>query len=280
MVAPPIVLTTDFGAASPYAGVLHGVVLRINPSATVVDLTHQIQPHNIRQASFILGTNYRFFPEGSIHMAVVDPGVGTDRQPLMVVTPAARFLAPDNGLLSYVLSDHLKETPRQPGLVTLPSDCAAYYLTNSRYWLNPVSHTFHGRDIFAPVAAHLSLGVSPDQLGQPAREMVWLPSPQPTRRGNKLSGEVLYADHFGNLVTNIPARDLADPGSLEVGIKGRRINHLSRTFHDREPGQAGGLLALVGSHGYLEIAVPDGSASLVLGVDIGEPVYVSSSHVS
>ena len=277
MVAPPIVLTTDFGAASPYAGVLHGVVLGINPSAIVVDLTHQIQPQNILQASFILGINYPFFPNGSIHVAVVDPGVGTDRQPLMVGTPTAWFLAPDNGLLSYVLADHLKETPRQPGLVPLPSDCAAYYLTNSRYWLSPVSQTFHGRDIFAPVAAHLSLGVSPDQLGQPAREMVWLPTPQPTRRGNKLSGEVLYADHFGNLVTNIPAQDLANNGSLEVEIKGRRINHLSRTFHDRQKEQAGALLALVGSHGYLEIAVPDGSASLILGVDTGEPVHVSIS---
>ncbi len=276
MVAPPIVLTTDFGAASPYAGVLHGVVLSINPSATVVELTHQIQPQNIRQASFILSTNYRFFPNGSIHVAVVDPGVGTGRQPLMLVTPTARFLAPDNGLLGYVLREHLKETPRQPGLVPLPADCAAYYLTNSRYWLSPVSHTFHGRDIFAPVAAHLSLGVSPDQLGQPAREIVWLPVTQPTRRGNKLSGEVLYADHFGNLVTNIPAQELGDPGSLEVEIKGRRINHLSRTFHDRESGVAGDLLALVGSHGYLEIAVADGNASLILGVDTGEPVYVST----
>lgn len=277
MVVPPIVLTTDFGASSPYAGVLHGVILRINPSATVVDLTHQIQPQNIRQASFILGTNYRFFPEDSIHVAVVDPGVGTDRKPLLVVTPVARFLAPDNGLLSHVLGNHLKETPRQSGLFPLPSDCAAYYLTNSRYWLSPVSHTFHGRDIFAPVAAHLSLGVSPDQLGPPAQEMVWLPAPEPTRRGNNLSGEVLYADHFGNLVTNIPVQELAGQGSLEVEIKGHRINHLSRTFHDQESGQASGLLALVGSHGYLEIAVPDGSASLILGVDTGEPVYVSTS---
>ena len=276
MVAPPIVLTTDFGAFSPYAGVLHGVILRINPSATVVDLTHQIQPQNIRQASFILGTNYRFFPEGSIHVAVVDPGVGTGRKPLLVVTPVARFLAPDNGLLSYVLADYLKEPPHQPGLVPLPSDCAAYYLTDSQYWLSPVSHTFHGRDVFAPAAAHLSLGVSPGQLGQPAPEIVWLPAPRPTRRGNNLSGEVIYADHFGNLVTNIPAQELAELGSLEVEIKGRRINHLSRTFHDRRPEQAGDLLALIGSHGYLEIAVADGSASLILGVDTGEPVHVSS----
>ena len=274
MVAPPIVLTTDFGAASPYAGVLHGVVLRINPSATLADLTHQIQPQNIRQASFVLGTNYRFFPDGSIHVAVVDPGVGTGRQPLLLVTPAARFLAPDNGLLSYVLSDHLEEAPQQPGLVSLPSDCAAYYLTNSRYWLSPLSPTFHGRDIFSPVAAHLSLGVSPDQLGQPTREMVWLPVPQPTRSGNNISGEVLYADHFGNLVTNIPARELADAALLEVEIKGRRINQLSRTFHDQDAVQAGGLLALLGSHGYLEIAVTDGSASTVLSVDTGEPVHV------
>ena len=274
MEASPIVLTTDFGAASPYAGVLHGVVLRINPSARIVDLTHQIQPQNIRQASFILGINYRFFPEGSIHVAVVDPGVGTDRKPLLVVTPTARFLAPDNGLLSFVLAGLLKEPPDQPGLVPLPSDCAAYYLTNSRYWLNPVSHTFHGRDIFAPVAAHLSLGVSPDELGQPTREIVWLPAPQPTRRGNNLSGEVVYTDHFGNLVTNIPAQELADHVSLQMEIKGRRINHLSRTFHDREPEHVDGLLALVNSHGYLEIALADGSAASLLGVDTGEPVQV------
>ena len=275
MVAPPIVLTTDFGAASPYAGVLHGVVLRINPSATIVDLTHQIQSQNIRQGSFILGTNYRFFPEGSIHVAVVDPGVGTNRKPLLVVTPTARFLAPDNGLLSSILSDHLREIPRQSGLVPLPPDCAAYYLTNSRYWLNPVSHTFHGRDIFAPVAAYLSLGVSPDQLGEPAREIVWLPTPQPARHGANLTGEILYIDHFGNLVTNIPVQELADAATLEVEIKGHRINQLSRTFHHQEPGQAGALLALVGSHGYLEIAVTDGSAASYLGANTGEPVRVS-----
>ena len=277
MEAPPIVLTTDFGAASPYAGVLHGVVLRINPSARIVDLTHQIQPQHIRQASFILGVNYRFFPEGSIHVAVVDPGVGTGRKALLVVTPAARFLAPDNGLLSLVLASHLKKPPGQPGLAPLPSDCTAYYLTNSRYWLSPLSNTFHGRDIFAAVAAHLSLGVSPDELGQRTREMVWLPAPQPTRHGNNLSGEVVYTDHFGNLVTNIPAQELADHESIEVEINGRRINHLSRTFHDREPEQADGLLALMGSHGYLEIAVADGSAAMILGVDTGEPVLVSIS---
>ena len=256
---------------------MHGVVLRINSSATIIDLTHQIQPQNIRQASFILGSNYRFFPSGSIHVAVVDPGVGTTRKPLLLVTPAAQFLAPDNGLLSHVLAEHLKDTSRQPGLVPVPSDCDAYYLTNTRYWLSPVSHTFHGRDIFAPVAAHLSLGIPPDQLGQPAREIVWLPALQPTRHGNKLSGEVLYVDHFGNLVTNIPAQELADAASLAVEIKGHRINHLSRTFHDDELGQAGALLALVGSHGYLEIAAPDGNASSILGVVTGEPVHVTIS---
>ena len=205
---------------------------------------------------------------------MVDPGVGTNRKPLLVVTPSARFLAPDNGLLSSVLGDHLQESPRQPGLVMLPTDCAAYYLTNSRYWLNPVSHTFHGRDIFAPVAAHLSLGVSPDQLGERAREIVWLPTPQPKRHGNGLAGEILYIDHFGNLVTNIAVRELADAATLEVEIKGLRISQLSRTFH-QEPGQAGALLALVGSHGYLEIAVADGSAALYLGANTGEPVRVS-----
>ena len=274
MVAPHIVLTTDFGAASPYAGVLHGVILTINSAASVVDLTHQIQPQNVRQASFILGTNYRFFPQGSIHVAVVDPGVGTGRRPLLLITPLAWFLAPDNGLLSHVLNGHLKDAPQQPGSIPLPSDCVAYHLTQSRFWLSTVSHTFHGRDIFAPAAAHLSLGVLPDKLGPQVQDMVWLPATRPTRHGNKLSGEVLYPDHFGNLVTNIQNHELGGHESLEVEIKGRRINRLSRTFHDQASGEAGGLLALVGSHGYLEIAVADGSAALVSGAGTGEPVNV------
>ncbi|MCS5656835.1 MAG: SAM-dependent chlorinase/fluorinase, partial [Dehalococcoidia bacterium] len=158
MAPPPVVLTTDFGLSDPYAGVMKGVVLSINPAATLIDLTHDIQPQNIRQGSFVLSASRRFFPPGSIHVAVVDPGVGTDRMAVLLVTPKASFLAPDNGLLSGVLKEYLVTPPPDSSRVPLPSSLTAYQLTNSEYWLHPVSNTFHGRDIFSPVAAHLSMG--------------------------------------------------------------------------------------------------------------------------
>ncbi len=276
----PIVLTTDFGLADPFVGVMKGVVLGINPLARLIDLTHQIQPQSIPQAAFVLGASHRFFPAGAIHVVVVDPGVGTQRRALLLVTPTAQFLAPDNGVLSHIIADYLEHPPQEPGLVPLPPEVAAYQLTNHEYWLQPVSNTFHGRDIFAPVAAHLSLGVPPEDLGQPVANMVWLPSPRPEQQGDTILGQVVYADHFGNLVTNVPALELQKAGSVQVEIKGRRISRLSRSFHDPQVPAEGGLVALVGSHGYLEIAVPDDNASLILGVDTGEPVYVSSSPVA
>jgi S-adenosylmethionine hydrolase len=273
----PIVLTTDFGLADPYAGVMKGVVLGINPGATLVDLTHLIQPQNVRQAAFVLGASYRFFPTGSIHVAVVDPGVGTKRKALLLVTPLASFLAPDNGILSYVVNDYLDQPPKQGDRVTLPPPLAAYSLDNPRYWLHPVSRTFHGRDIFAPVAAHLSLGVTPEVLGRPVKELVWLAAPQPETRGNVTHGEVVYADHFGNLVTNIPAGALDKEGEIRIEVKGRRIAGLVQTFGQEESGPAGALLVLAGSHGYLEVAVRDGSAALTLGAGVGEPVRVTAA---
>jgi S-adenosylmethionine hydrolase len=273
----PIVLTTDFGLADAYAGVMRGVVLGINPGATVIDLTHLVQPQNVLQAAFILGTSYRFFPAGSIHVAVVDPGVGTKRRALLLVTPVASFVAPDNGILSCVVGDYLDEAPDRGGMVALPSPLAAYSLDNSRYWLHPVSRTFHGRDIFAPVAAHLSLGVASEEFGRAVNEMVWLAAPQPESRDNGIHGEVVYADHFGNLVTNIPAGALEHVGDIHVEVKGRRIAGLADTFGEGEPGTAGGLIALVGSHGYLEVAVRNGSAALTLGAGVGEPVRVTEA---
>ena len=274
MAPPPIVLTTDFGLADPYAGVMKGVVLSINPVATLIDLTHQIQPQNIRQGSFVLGASHRFFPEDSIHVAVVDPGVGTDRMAVLLVTPTAKFLAPDNGLLSGVLGDYLDKPPPDPGRVPLPPSLTAYRLTNAEYWLHPVSNTFHGRDIFAPVAAHLSLGVLPEEVGQPVRDLAWLPSPKPTQEGDYLLGEVVYADHYGNLVTNIPVQELGDAAKVTVEIKGRKIHGLSQTFQSPEIDNEEGLLALGGSLGYLEIAVQNGSAALVLNAGPGEKVRV------
>ena len=279
MAGPPlIVLTTDFGNSDPYVGMMKGVILTINPGATIVDLTHQVQPQNLQQASFILGASHRFFPPGAIHLVVVDPGVGTGRRALLVTTPNARFLAPDNGILSGVLGQLLESPPTEACRVPVPSGCAALELTNAQYWLHPVSDTFHGRDIFAPVAAHLSLGVAPEDLGPPLADLAWLPAVQPQREGRRIRGEVIYTDHFGNLITNIPTEWLVEAGKtaeLRVEIKGRIISRLSRTFHDDSSQSEEDLLALIGSHGYLEIARRDGSAALALSVAAGEPVLVS-----
>ena len=274
MDAPPIVLTTDFGTADAYVGVMKGVILNVNPTASLIDLTHQIRPQDTRQAAFVLGTSHRFFPTGSIHVVVVDPGVGTDRRALLLATPAARFLAPDNGVLSSIIREHLDQPPSEAGLVPVPPDCSAYQLTNPQYWLNPVSQTFHGRDVFAPVAAHLSLGVPPETLGQPVKDLVWLPTPEATDQGDTIRGQVITTDRFGNLITNIPTQRLAGASIVLVEIKGRRITGLSRTFHEGDGQQEGHLLALVGSHGYLEIAIRDGNAAAELEVGLGEPVHV------
>ena len=276
----PIVLTTDFGLADPYAGVMKGVILGINPAATLIDLSHQIHPQNIRQAAFILGASYRLFPQGSIHVAVVDPGVGTGRRALLVETPTAYFLAPDNGLLSYVLRDYLGESPGEQGRVSLPANWQAYQLTNERYWLHPVSNTFHGRDIFAPVAAHLSLGVPAHELGEPVSEVVWLPAPQLSEHDGTLHGEVIYADHYGNLVTNVPAERIGDAAATSVEIKGHRISGVSRTFQTDDGRDSETLLALLGSLGYLEIAVANGNAAQILDAGPGEPVRVTPSRPS
>ncbi len=298
---PPIVLTTDFGLTDAYVGVMKGVILNINPRATIIDLTHDIQPQNLAQASFVLGVNYPYFPPDTIHVAVVDPGVGTERRALLLVTPEARFLAPDNGLLSHVLKGYLAAAPDpselepgagaelkpEPGLIPAPPGLTAYELANPRYRLNPVSHTFHGRDVFAPAAAHLSRGISPQRLGQPVTRLVWQPPPEPAVRGNALLGAVIYADRFGNLITNIPAADLPagrrNAASVIVEIGPHRISGLSRTFHDGaadagapNPARSDGaaLLALIGSNGYLELAVRDGNAAQALGLGAGAPVRV------
>lgn len=274
----PIVLTTDFGLIDSYVGVMKGVILGINPRARIIDLTHQIQPQNILQASFTLATSYRFFSKEAIHAVVVDPGVGTARRAVLLLTPHGRFVAPDNGVLSGVLADYLEEASPEPGNIPVPDALTAYILTNPKYWLEPVSNTFHGRDVFAPVAAHLSLGVPPKDFGDRTREIAWLPASQPVRHGNIIDGEIIIVDHFGNLVSNIPAYMLADGTAFHVAIKGRQISGLSQTFHDAvEPGApptSNQLVALVGSNGFLEVAYPNGSAAALLGVGVGEPVRV------
>ena len=261
---------------------MKGVALTINPDLRFIDLSHQILPQNIAQGSFLLGINHRFFPKNAIHVTVVDPGVGTVRRPILLTTPCGSFVAPDNGLLSGVIASYLDSVPTNSGQIHLPETLSAFHLTNPEYWRHPVSQTFHGRDIFTPAAAHLSLGVAFESLGQPIDSLYYLPIPQPTNTGGKISGRVIYTDVYGNLVTNIPSEILP---SLEeakiqmtVEIMGRRIPRLSRTFNTGDPVETDGLIALVGSHGYLEIAVSNGNAAIMLGAGEGESVLVTSPY--
>ena len=277
-----LVFTTDFGLTDSYAGVMKGIALGINPNLRLIDLTHQVAPQNVSQGAFVLGVSYRNFPADAIHVAVVDPGVGTSRRPVLLQTPHGSFVAPDNGLLSRVLSGYLPDPPASSGAVQVPPPLRAFHLTNSDYWLHPVSSTFHGRDIFTPVAAHLSLGVAPESLGEPTTELAWLPLPQPRTTAESVSGEIIYCDTYGNLISNIAATLLEGSEIAEIRIRGRVIRRLSRTFNDAPKGEPPPeLAALYGSHGYLEVVVPNGSAAAVLSAGPGEPVTVTflSTHV-
>ena len=273
MGGPLLVFTTDFGLSDSYAGVMKGVALGINPDLRFIDLSHQIAPQNVAQGAFVLGVSYRYFSSDAIHVAVVDPGVGTGRRPVLLETPHGAFVAPDNGLLSRVLSEYLTNPPDRPGMAELPPMVRAFHLTNPDYWLHPVSSTFHGRDIFTPVGAHLSLGVAPESLGDPTWELAWLPLPKPRVTAEGVGGEIIYCDTYGNLISSIPASLLEGREITEVRIRGRSIRRISRTFLDDTTSPE--LIALFGSHGYLEVAVPNGSAAATLNAGPGEPLTVT-----
>lgn len=280
MDTPLLVFTTDFGLADSYVGVMKGVASGINPEARFIDLTHGIGPQDVAQGAFVLGVNYRHFPQYSIHLVVIDPDVGTSRWPILVSTPHGKFIGPDNGVLSRVLSDYLDDPPDAAGSVDLPPGVSAVRLTNEAYWNHPVSDTFHGRDVFAPVAAHLSLGVPATELGVPIGRLVWLPMFMAVTDSQGATGQVIYQDGFGNLVSNIPADLFSGRFGIQVSIGGQTINGLSRTFADSDPSLPQSLIALTGSHGYLEVAVPRGNAAAVLGVGTGEPITARFSETN
>ena len=279
MAASPIVLATDFGLVDAYVGMMRGTILDISPGATVIDLTHGIGAQDIRHGAVVLADSFRHFPDGSIFVAVVDPGVGTARDAILVETSHARFLAPDNGLLTLVCRQYDAGfgDAAHAGSGPVPDGCRAWRLTNPAYWKHPVSATFHGRDVFAPVAAHLSRGVPPEELGEPVNRVAALGLPIPRVASNSVSGEVVYVDAFGNLITDITAGILADLGAtvgdpaVYISIVGHTIAGLSRTFHDPT---GAGLRALLGSHGRLEIVVVDGSAAGTLGIGASAAVVV------
>jgi S-adenosyl-L-methionine hydrolase (adenosine-forming) len=256
-VPPIITLLTDFGLVDPYVGMMKGAVLSLNPAATLVDVTHEVPPQDIATGAFLLAHAAAYFPPGTIHIAVVDPGVGSRRRPIAVAADDQLFVGPDNGLLSLALRARRR---RQ-----------AVVLTNARYFRAARSHTFHGRDLFAPVAAHLSLGVPLGALGPPAGRRVSLPWPAPRARGRRLRGAVLLVDRYGNVITNIDRPRLGSGRGLAIVAGGRRWSRVVRTYADVAPGQP---LALVNSYDLLELAVRDGSAATLLGLRPGDPVTV------
>ncbi len=269
-----VTLTTDFGTADGYVAAMKGVILGINPAAKLVDISHGIQAQNIPQAAFVLGTAYPYFPDGTVHLVVVDPGVGTARRAVILKTSRAYFVAPDNGVLSYVLRSAGKagRVEKGPRYLKLPAGLEALAITRPRFWRQPVSATFHGRDIFAPVAARLALGVPPAEFGETVSGLTVLPWGGAYREAGELVGHIIHVDNFGNLITSIAAGDLP-PNREEIGIEigQRRIQGLSVTYEDRD-----GLLALVGSSGYLEIAVRGGNASALLEEEVGGKVKIST----
>lgn len=265
-----ITLTTDFGLTDAYVAAMKGVILTINPETKIIDICHSISPQNVSQAAFVLNTAYQFFPERTIHVVVVDPGVGTERRAIILHTLQYDFVAPDNGVLSCVIEPFLKESPRrEQGQVKLPPGLKAVSITRPEFWRSTVSATFHGRDIFAPVAARLSLGASPEKFGEVIDTVAVLPEHRPYRKSaDTLVGRIVHIDHFGNLITSFKSEDLPEE-SFIVEVGKSSISELSRTYAEGE-----GLLALIGSSGHLEIAVKGSSARDFLGATVGDEVKI------
>ena len=269
-----ITLTTDFGTSDGYVAVMKGVMLGINPQAAIVDISHAIEPQSVRQASFILHTSWRYFPDSSIHLAVIDPSVGSHRRAVILKTPSACFVAPDNGTLSYILYElaGLQDSHGSSHQVTLhniPKNCEAISVTRQEYWRHPVSSTFHGRDIFAPVAAHLSLDIPVSEFGEKIDSLYTFPIPVPFKDpAGHMIGHIIHIDRFGNLITNLRSRDIP-PGGAAVEISNQRIDSTSRYYT-----QGSGLMAIIGSNYYLELSIRDGSAAAVLGAHIGDTVKI------
>ncbi len=272
-----ITLTTDFGIRDAYVAAMKGVILSINPRAIIVDVCHSIEPQNIVEAAFIISTAYNYFPTSTIHVVVVDPGVGSQRKAIIMKTRSAFFLAPDNGVLSYIVAEAsttpVKESPHPtPKLELQKLDPAinAIAITDPHFWLQPISPTFHGRDVFASVAAHLSLGTPLSKFGKKVTRIYTFPIPRPYRdsEGN-MTGYVLHIDTFGNLITNIKSSDLPSD-QISISINSHHIQGLSLFY-----AQSKGLTALIGSSGYLEISFVGGNAASVLNARTGDKVTVS-----
>jgi S-adenosylmethionine hydrolase len=255
-----ISLTTDFGTSDWFVGTMKGVILNIHPRAHIVDLSHEIPAGDIRGGAFALACGYRFFPEGTIHVAIVDPGVGGPRRAIAVRTRHYTFVGPDNGVLSLALA---REKVRSVRL-----------LSNPKLHRGTTSHTFHGRDVFAPVAAHLAARAAFRKLGPRAGSYVQLAWPQPRVTGSGVEGEVVQIDRFGNAITNIEAGHLSHFSAAGIQLRGRDVCRVE-TFYAAVP--EGDPVGVIGSSGFLELAVRGGSAARTLGLKRGSPVQLRFS---
>lgn len=255
-----ITLTTDFGLGDHFAGVMKGVILGICPRARIVDLCHEVTPFEITEAAFVLAQSYRYFPAGTIHVAVVDPGVGTARRPILVQAAGQYFLGPDNGVFAMIYGAE-KHKVRA--------------ITNAGYMLPAPGNTFHGRDVFAPAAAHLASGVTPARFGKIIEDYLKQDFYRPLRTGKRFwTGAVLKTDRFGNLITNYSIDEFQSvlTRPFEIAAGATRIRRLAATYAEMAPGE---VFVIVGSSGYLELAANRSSAARILGLATGAPLELT-----
>ena len=257
---PIVTLTTDFGLADHFVGAMKGILLSMEPRARIVDLSHEIAPYSIPEAAFVLAQAYGCFPPGTVHVAVVDPGVGTSRRPILAEAAGQYFVAPDNGVLSMIYS-------REKHKVR--------HVTAEKFFLKPVSETFHGRDIFAPIAAHLAGGTPPAHFGKVIADYLRLEFDRPTRTGKRIwTGAILKIDHFGNLITNFHVGEFptVQTRSFVMAVGAERLTRVVRTFADCPIGE---VCVIVGSSGYLEVISNRASAAMMLGCAVGAPAELT-----
>lgn len=256
-----ITLTTDFGSSDYFVAAMKGVIFSRNPGARVIDITHEIPAQDIETVAFMLFASYRSFPSGAIHVAVVDPGVGSARLPILLAAGGYFFIGPDNGSFSYICDQEV--------------NWRAFQLTNENYFRTPISSTFHGRDIFAPVAAALSSGVNSNEFGPELADCVRLKPLEPERLKNgRVRGRIIHIDRFGNCVTNLKEEHLGqDPASMSLQVNGRRITSMRR-FYAEEARSKSKLFAIRGSAGFVEISAQNASAAQILKARRGQSVVV------
>jgi S-adenosylmethionine hydrolase len=260
---PVITLTSDFGTSDHLVGSMKGVILNINPAARIVDITHSVVPYDILDGALTIANAYRYFPPRTVHVVIVDPGVGTERRPILVTAEKQFFVAPDNGVLSMIYERE---------------SCTVRHITAEHYFLNPISATFHGRDIFAPTAAWLSKTFQTEAFGEMITDFVRFTMPKAKATGQAVKGVVLRVDAFGNLMTNLTSEDIPSSahsaGTIKLAVNGKPVGKFAQTFASGNPGEP---IAVLGSAGFVEIAVNRGNAARTLGANRGAEVTLDLS---